>query len=126
MKRFQRKTNPEVIGGKVQKKNRTERSPTVYDPRTGGLCVYRLKPGYGYRHVLRQQDVAKFLRLLPDRHRLTDGLNAIVLAPGNDRCDGWYRPGVVAVCAWERASQPSGLTSCCTFSCTSWATTTTG
>ena len=32
--------------------------------------VGRLKPGFGYRHVLRQQDVADFLRLLPDWGRL--------------------------------------------------------
>jgi hypothetical protein len=29
------------------------------------------------------------------------GLNAIVLAPGSPRLDGWHRRGIVAVCAWE-------------------------
>jgi hypothetical protein len=101
MKRLQRKTNPGVVAGQVRKKNRTAQSPTVYSP-VAGLTVSRLKPGFGYRHVLRQKDVASFLELLPDPERLTEGLNAIVLAPGNERCDGWYRPGVVAVCAWER------------------------
>jgi hypothetical protein len=95
-------TNPGVVAGKVQKKNRTTQSPTVYSPGVDRLAVYRLKPGFGYRHVLRQKDLTSFLELLPDRERLTQGLNVVVLAPGNERCDGWYRSGVVAVCAWER------------------------
>src|SRR6516162_7408363 len=102
MKRLQRMTNPGVVAGKVQKKNRTTQSPTVYSP---GVCrptVYRLKPGFGYRHVLRQRDVTSFLELLPDRELLTQDLNVVVLAPGNERCDGWYLLGVVAVGAWER------------------------
>jgi hypothetical protein len=102
MKRFQRKTNPGVIDGTVQKKNRTDESPTLYSPARSSLAVHRLKPGFGYRHVLRQKDVTDFLRLLPGWERLSEGLNAILLASGNVRCDGWYRPGVVAVCAWER------------------------
>ena len=101
MKRLQRKTNPGVVAGTVQKKNRTDRSPTVYSA-AGSLAVYRDKPGFGYRHVLRQEDVRTFLPLLPDWERLAEGLNAIVLAPGDPQCDGWHWPGVVAICAWER------------------------
>jgi hypothetical protein len=29
-------------------------------------------------------------------------LNVITLAAGSDSCDGWYKPGIVAVCAWPR------------------------
>jgi len=102
MKRFHRKTTPKVAEGTVQKKNRTDLSPTACSPVSGGPAVQRLKPGFGYRHVLRQRDVTDFLRLLPDWERFSEGLNAVLLAPGNRRCDGWHRPGVVAVCAWER------------------------
>jgi hypothetical protein len=102
MQRFPRRTNPQVTAGTVRKKNRTDVSPTVYNTARDGPVVHRLKPGFGYRHVLRQKDVAEFLRLLPDWGQLAKGLNAVVLAPGNVHCDGWYRPGVVAVCAWER------------------------
>jgi hypothetical protein len=102
MKRFLRKTNPEVAAGTVQKKNRTDESPTGYNTAPGYPVVYRLKPGFGYRHVLRQKDVRGFLQLLPDWGRLSEGLNAVVLAPGSVCYDGWYRQGVVAVCAWER------------------------
>jgi hypothetical protein len=101
MKRLQRKTNPGVFAGKVRKKNRTDLSPGFATSRDYPV-VHRLKPGLGYRHVLRRQEVTAFLQLLPDWRQLTQGLNAIVLAPGSVCCDGWYRPGVVAVCAWER------------------------
>ena len=47
-------------------------------------------------------DVTAFLRLLPDWSKLSEGLNAIVLASGQPDWDGWYKPGVVAVCAWNR------------------------
>jgi hypothetical protein len=91
-----------VAAGEVQQKNRTDVSPTVYNTPRDCPVVRRLKPGFGYRHILRQQDVADFLRLLPDWGRLSEGLNAVLLAPGSRHYDGWYKPGVVAVCAWER------------------------
>src|SRR5262249_50828822 len=101
MKRLRRKTNPGVVAGKVQKKNRTEQSPAFNNPARAQPSVHRLKPGVGYRHVLRQKDVAAFLGFLPDWERLSEGLNVVLLAPGDGWADGWYRPGVVAVCAWE-------------------------
>jgi hypothetical protein len=30
------------------------------------------------------------------------GLDAVVLAPGRSDWFGWHRPGIVAVCAWDR------------------------
>ncbi len=102
MRQVRRKTNPGVVAGEVRKKNRTNLSPTVSNTALGYPVLHRLKPGFGYRHVLRQKEVLDFLRLLPDWERLLIGLNAVVLAPGRWNCDGWHRPGVVAVCAWER------------------------
>jgi hypothetical protein len=102
MKRARRKTNPGVAAGAVRKKNRTGESATICNTAPGYPCLHRMKPGVGYRHVLRQKEVMDFLRLLPDWERLSWGLNAVVLAPGRWNCDGWHRPGVVAVCAWER------------------------
>jgi hypothetical protein len=103
MKRFRRKTNPSVVAGQVRKKNRTDRSPRYDTTPWDEPAVHRLKPGFGYRHILRQKDVVEFVRLLPEWEELSRGLNAITLAPGRWNCDGWYRPGVVAVCAWNRA-----------------------
>jgi hypothetical protein len=102
MKRSQRKTNPGVMAGTVQKKNRTDRSPTYASASRDQPVLHRQRPGFGYRHILRQEDVHRFVDLLPGWERLSLGLKALVLAPGQWNCDGWHRPGVVAVCAWER------------------------
>jgi hypothetical protein len=102
VKRLQRKTTPRVVAGRVWQKNRTEESPSFSNILPGQPVVHRLKPGFGYRHVLRQKDVTDFLGLLPDWEELSKGLRAILLAPGEDGCDGWYGPGVVALCAWDR------------------------
>jgi hypothetical protein len=99
MRQLHRVTNPRVINGRVQRRNRTDLSPCFRTPRPYPL-VERHKPGFGYRHVLRQADVAAFLHLLPDWAQLAQGLNAVVLASGEFNCDGWHVPGVVAVCAW--------------------------
>ena len=102
MKRLHRVTNPRVIDGKVQRKNRTDLSPNCFRTSPPFPVVERWRPGYGYRHLLRLADVTAFLRLLPDWSKLSEGLNAIVLASGQPDWDGWYKPGVVAVCAWNR------------------------
>jgi hypothetical protein len=102
MRRLHRRTNLRVVAGQVRKKNRTDQSPTWYNMACECPSVHRLKPGFGYHHVLRQHDVATFCRLLPDWGPLSRGLNIVLLAPGSVCHDGWHRPGVVAVCAWER------------------------
>jgi hypothetical protein len=102
MKRFHRVTNPRVINGKVQRKNRTALSPNCFRTHPSIPILERHKPGFGYRHILKLNEVAEFIRLLPDWSELSQGLNGVVLARGRRRCDGWHVPGVVAVCAWER------------------------
>jgi hypothetical protein len=53
------------------------------------------------------RDVRKFLTILPDWPELSRGLNAILLAPARPGCDGFHRPGIVAICAQSRnLSQP--------------------
>ena len=53
--------------------------------------------------------VERFIRLLPDWGELSRGLNAVVLAPGKFKLDGWYRRGIVAVCAWDRTRRQSHM-----------------
>lgn len=101
MPRFQRRTAPKVRQGKVQKKNRTRR--TLHIPEAPERPVIdRQKPGQGFRHLLLKRDVERFIDLLPDWKALSQGLRAIILAPGEWTCSGWHRPGIVALCAWER------------------------
>ncbi len=100
--RYNRKTTPRVVRGKVQRKNRWEPT-TRYAPVAPGVpAVIRERPGFGYRHLLRKRDIQAFIGLLPDWGELAKGLNAIVLAPGGWSWDGRYGSTYVAVCAWER------------------------
>src|SRR5687768_8744149 len=95
-----RKTAPRVRQGKVQRKNRWTQTPDCFTDRPEPI-IERHKPGIGYRHILRKEEIRQFIGLLPDWPELSKGLNALVLGRGSSRCDGWYRPGIVAVCAWE-------------------------
>ncbi len=96
-----RKATPKVIGGRVQKKNNREWTANYYNTPQPMPLIDRQRPGKGYRHVLMQRDVKRFIGLLPDWNELSQGLNAIVLAPGERFLNGWHTRGVVAVCAWE-------------------------
>jgi hypothetical protein len=46
--------------------------------------------------------------MIPDWTELSAGLRALVLGTGSDFYMGWHRPGVVAICAWEREIVLSG------------------
>jgi hypothetical protein len=96
------KTTPRVKDGAVQKKQNWEQSTSYfYAPDRSAVVIDRQRPGVGYRHVLRTTDIYQFLDILPDWEHLAVGLNAIVLASGEEGTNGWHTPGVVAVCAWE-------------------------
>ncbi len=101
MHRMNRKTAPKVVGGKPQRKNRWQRTPNCYNTQQELPAIDRRRPGPGYRHVLKKRDIERFVGLLPDWSELSLGLNVVQLAPGRPTYDGWHRPGVVAVCAWE-------------------------
>src|SRR5262245_25793183 len=96
-----RRTAPKVRDGKTQRKNRWRPTPNYYNTPQERTVIDRCRPGPGYRHALKKRDVERFVPLLPDWRELSVGLNAIVLASGRSDCDGWHRPGIVAVCAWE-------------------------
>jgi hypothetical protein len=102
MKRLGRKTTPRVINGKVQRKNRSAPTPNYYNTPQELPVIDRQRPGRGYRHVLKKKDIVGFISILPDWDELSKGLDAIFLAPAEENTDGWHRPGIVAVCAWER------------------------
>ena len=62
--------------------------------------IHRQSPTIGHRHILTKSDVSRFIRLIPDWDASSHGLRAIVLAGAREDCDGWYREGVLAICAW--------------------------
>ena len=100
MRTSQRKSAPEVTGGRVQKKNNWEISPNYYDTPQVMPVIDRKRPGKGYRHILKKRDIYDFIGILPDWPELSRGLNAVVLAPGDFSLYGYHVPGVVHVCAW--------------------------
>ena len=101
MRRFNRKTDPKVIGGLVQKKNNWALTPDYYNTRQSVPVIDRRRPGRGYRHLLRQRDVLDFIGILPEWDELSAGLDAVVLAPGSYYVYGYHTKGVVHVCAWD-------------------------
>jgi len=97
-----RKTTPKVTGGRVRKKNRWALALDDYHRVEQRVPVIdRKRSGDGYRHLLRRRHIEDFIAVLPDWDELSHGLDAIVLAPGERNADGWWEPGVVAVCAWD-------------------------
>jgi len=102
MRSIPRKTTPKVRGGKSQRKNRTDLSPGYKNHLQHEPIIDRLRPGPGYRHVLKKRDIERFIELLPDWEELSKGLDAVLLAEGEPDCFGWHHPGVVAICAWDR------------------------
>jgi hypothetical protein len=102
MRTLCRKSAPRVKAGRVQKKNNWTLSPDYYRTPFRMPLIDRKRPGEGYRHLISKRDVETFIALLPDWNELSQGLNAIVLAPGGEDADGSHAPGVVHVCAWER------------------------
>ena len=97
-----RKTNPRVRDGRVQRKNRSE-TTRPHGPRRRSLPdIHREHPGRTYRHVVDEEDVRRLIALLPDWGVLSAGLEAIVLAQGDDDLQGWYRRGIIGLCAWDR------------------------
>jgi hypothetical protein len=102
MNSMQRKTSPKIIGGKPQRKNNWDRTPTYYDTAQPAPVIARKRPGAGYRHLLKQNDILEFVSILPDWKELSKGLNAIVLAPGHQHIYGYHRRGVVHICAWDK------------------------
>ncbi|WP_158261135.1 MULTISPECIES: hypothetical protein [Pirellulaceae] len=79
----------------MQRKNR-------WAPTRRGPLVRREQPGRGHKHYICKSDVLKFIDLLPQWEELSVGLNEIILAEAREFTQGWYRPGKVAICAWEK------------------------
>ncbi len=98
-----RRQTPDVRNGQVQKKNNhAPHLSDYYQTIQRDILLVRERPGAGYRHLLTIDDLRVFLALLPNWKDIAVGLDAVVLTAGEWACNGWHRPGIVAVCAWER------------------------
>jgi len=101
MRSSQRKSAPGVTGGRVQKKNNWDLTPNYYSHTQPRVLIDRKRPGQGFRHLLKQKDIVDFISILPDWQDLSQGLDAIVLAPGRRYSYGYHTPGVVHIRAWS-------------------------
>jgi hypothetical protein len=97
-----RKTAPRVKLGKVQKKNLYRQSPNYYLTATTQLVIERQNPGKGFVHAVTEEDLRRFITLIPDWGGLSKGLNAIILARGTEDADGYQVSGVLHLCAVEK------------------------
>src|SRR4051812_34052839 len=96
------RSSPTVKSGRQYRGERSEPAAPDHNVARAYPEVYRRAPGAGYRHVLLVRHVRAFLSILPDWPALSAGLNAVLLAPARPGCDGFHRPGLVAVCAQPR------------------------
>ena len=99
---YNRKSTPKVKDGQVCKKNNWKQTPTYWNTPQDIPVLDKERPGKGYRHLLRRNDLVSFISILPDWEELSKGLDAVLLAPGGGDAGGWYDRGIVAICAWER------------------------
>ncbi len=102
MFQVQHKGSRKNLGGKAFRRNRVEPTATYWNTRQPFPVIDKERPGRNYRHLLRKQDILRFVEILPSWDELAEGLDAIVLAGGEPGMEGWYIEGVVGVCAWER------------------------
>jgi hypothetical protein len=76
-----RKTNPGVRGGKVQKKNWDGTTHNYYDHDEPELVIQRRRPGAAARHILTNDDIRRFIAIIPEWPQLSQDLRAILLSP---------------------------------------------
>ena len=86
-----RRSTPKVRDGKVQRKNRNVLTPTYFNTPQASPVVDRLKPGFGYRHVLRKKDILASIPLA--RYATADEVAGVVAFLAGD--DAAYITGAV-------------------------------
>ena len=96
-----RKVAPKVRDGAVQKKNNHEPTAAL------GYVLARESPAKGCRHVVTKRDVRLFTSIIPDWHRLAEGIESIVLTSSGRDHDGRYqifqfeKTGSIELPAWD-------------------------
>jgi hypothetical protein len=106
---IRRKTSPKVKDGRVVPKNRWSPTRAIAEAFAGravpdgpSLVVHREHPGRSYRHLVDEWDVRLFVALLDDWPDLSQQLRGVLLAAGDEHCQGWYSGGVIGLAAWSR------------------------
>lgn len=101
-RRYNNKTTPKVVDGKVQKKY--NHAITARE----GYTVDRKRPYKGFKHVITKKEIHDFIELIPDWEKLGIGIEAIILDEGGDNFDGLYchyeyeKTGIIWLSAWPK------------------------
>lgn len=98
-----RKSEQTVKRGRFSKTENQRYTPGAEILAGTSVVLERHRPGKGYRHVLRKDDVERFITLLPDWDELAIGLETVALLEGRDDIEGIYGHGWIGICAWSRA-----------------------
>ncbi len=94
---------PKVKNGKVQKKHRWDYYFKEYQLREGDgeIPIVREPAIRGYRHVVSEEDLRRFIAIIPDWNRYSQGVRCLVLGDGSEECFGWHNEGVICINAWD-------------------------
>lgn len=99
---FARRTKTRIKKGTAQKKTRWSKTPNYWNTYQDEIQIDIQSPGVGFKHSLKKRDIKLFLELLPNREEIDIRFDAVVLAEGSTYSDGWYRNGVIGICAFEK------------------------
>lgn len=99
---FARRTATRIKKGTAQKKNRHTLTPNYWNTYQDDIQIDIQNPGKGYKHFLKKRDIKQFLKILPNREEIDIEFDAVLLAYGRYDTDGWYRNGVIGICAWSK------------------------
>lgn len=95
---------PRVVDGAVQKKQRRDVLVSEHELRDSDdepLPIVTLPALRGWRHVVDESELARFVRLIPDWDERSLGLRALILGEGGDGTYGWHdERGVICLNAW--------------------------
>ena len=70
---YHRKVTPKVEGGRTLKKNRHVQTPNIWSGNRGEFTIERERPGRGFRHLLRKQDIEEFISMIPEWDQYSEG-----------------------------------------------------
>jgi len=87
----------------VQRKNRWDHYYKSYElePEEGVIPIVTEQPLRRMRQPVREEELRRFLTLIPDWSRYSEGLRCLVLEDGGDGSFGWCSEGVIALAAWD-------------------------
>lgn len=97
-----RKTSTKVVGGRVDRKNRSDLSEV------NGYVIEKVAAGRGFKHVVSSGQLESFIELIPDWNEHSFRLERILLSRGYINKFGYYeffrreKIATIALCPWPK------------------------